>query len=131
VGRHSFDFVYAGAALAVNTFGACLLAGLSLYVSMLYIELKEAIRATERAHKLKLHDGLRINNSAVDGKRVTWEDDRNSPPVGNCSAGGQLLSAVAAVALAYHALVVAHSCWAAAILRRHLMVWRVFAPKVS
>jgi hypothetical protein len=118
VGAHDFHFAYAGAALAANTFGPFVLAGLALHVSALYVELKESMLARTRT--------------------VRFVDPAASPEkIALASAGGReksrrerLLETVSVVALAYQSVIALHSCCAAAILRRHLMVWRVFAPKV-
>ena len=72
-------------------------------------------RVTDNADNTGVRDG-RVENNHLAGRTKNIVS---------------LLTAVRSVCVAYEGIVLLHSCLAAAILRRHLMVWRVFAPKVS
>ena len=105
IGARDFSFTYAGAALAVNTFGSFALAVLAVRIAAVYLQLRAG-----RAKRSK--QGAVSFTGAV-------------PP------DGSLVHASVMAVLAYHCATVVHSCMAAAILRRHLLVWRVFAPKLA
>lgn len=110
IGARDFSFAYAGAALAVNTFGSFALAVLAVRIAALYLQL--------RAGRAK-----RSKQSAV-----SFTGPLEAAPV---PPDGSLVHASVMAVLAYHCATVVHSCMAAAILRRHLLVWRVFAPKLA
>lgn len=92
IGLESFNFVYSGILLAINTFGCDVLVLMALCVSSL------------RWHR----EGVTVKGATM---RV----------------GSFLMR----VALVYRIALVLFSCTAAALHRRHLMVWAVFAPKVG
>lgn len=88
--------------LAINTFGAFVLYALILYAAVLYLA-----AATTRI------SGSKANTSERTERAVAL-----------------VVHTIVYVSITYQYTIVCVSCIGAAILRRHLMVWAVFAPKV-
>lgn len=101
-GSHTFNFYYAGLCLAINTFGAFVLYTLILYAGALYLAIATTSSSASKG---------KISNRTV-------------------CAVALVVHTIVYVSITHQYTIVCVSCIGAAILRRHLMVWAVFAPKV-
>ena len=108
IGNENFYFVYAGICLAINTFGYDILAILAYHTTALLVmdnsHRRQAISTKSESGRHRSDDG------SGTGRRETFR--------------------ISAVCCWYRITLLCCSCFAAALHRRHLMVWAVFAPKV-
>lgn len=117
IGNEHFNFFYAGICLAINTFGYDVLAILAYHiVALLAMERSSALLLPATTTKNSLPERVKGDGDRVGG---TQQQRR-----------GRTLYHVSAVCCLYRIMLLCFSCFAAALHRRHLMVWAVFAPKV-
>ncbi len=62
---------------------------------------------------------------------LRWEQKYGSGRDGKAIGGGRIFRTLVGASLLYRMAMVLCGCASAALLRRHLMVWAVFAPKAA
>jgi hypothetical protein len=115
IGADEFMFIYAGFLLIINTFGGEIMFFLLLIFGLNFIHEDN-------------NDGL-LMYARKTGNENFEKNEKNEKKLGNEKNKNCLL--LLSVWCTYKLYVLTLSCFGALLHRRHLMVWAVFAPKVS
>ena len=117
IGANAFHFYYAGILLAIDTFGHIILGQLLLiiFIVSIFTNIQDGFKMNSISN---ISESKYLNNKCFQHN----ENNRNI----------QILIKIGlATSLTLSILITLGSTIATTILRRHLMVWAIFAPKVK